>query len=94
MKTTIRKNAKPAMAIHNNTEYSLEVIGTLTVIGTTVNNWMQRNIVLYNHPDDKGRVISVGTTFDNSMQVIADDESSVWSTAIDYAVRGKVYVRD
>lgn len=80
------------MTTHNNTTLTVAEVDALPVIATTVNNWRGRNIKLRQHPSDSGRVISDGTTFNGLMRVIADDLRADWSTALDYASHGKVYV--
>lgn len=92
MKTSIKKPV--ANQTFNRTEFSKEQIASLEFIGNTVNNWSNRNIKLYVHPTNPDNVISIGTTFDGGMTVIADETRLAWATALDYIVHGKVYVRD
>ena len=79
---------------HNNTNLTEAQIRELPVLGRTVNKWRQRDITLLAHPTDPDRLISVGTTFDGAMTVICDDERLMWSVALDYIARGKVYVSE
>jgi len=65
--------------VYNNTPFSLETIVALPIIGRVRSNWRQRHITIHAHPTDAARVISVGTTFDNTMQVICDDARTDWS---------------
>ena len=83
---------KKAQAVYNRTSLTAEQIDSLPVIGETVSNWRQRNIVLRQHPTDENRLISVGTTFDKSMVVIADESRKDWQTALDYIGMGQIYV--
>lgn len=80
------------MLVHNNTTFSEADIDKFPVLGTTVNNWRGRKIELREHPHDANRVISIGTTFDGKVKVIADEPKSDWAVALEYASRGKVYV--
>ena len=66
------------MKVFNNTKFSLEEIANLLKLGHLKSNWRQREIGIYEHPNDPLRVISVGTDFDQSQKVICDDERSVW----------------
>ena len=78
----------------NNTNIDFDKIKTLSLLGSTISKWRQRNINLYQSPNDPENVISVGTTFDNTMIVVAEDNKSDWIVALDYASRGKVYVSE
>lgn len=78
----------------NCTEFTKEQIASLEFIGNTVNNYSNRNIRLYVHPTNPDNVISIGTTFNGEMTVIADETRLAWATALDYIAHGKVYVRD
>lgn len=81
--------------VFNRTGFTLESVRALPLLGRAVSKWRQRNIELYQHPTDENLVVSVGTTFDGKMMVVADDETKdSWATALEYAGRGKVYVSD
>ena len=69
------------MKTHNNTSWpNIEVMlaDLLHPIKYGRNHWRGRDITLYEHPTDNDRIISVGTTFDGSMRVIADELRSDW----------------
>lgn len=78
----------------NRTSFSLEQINAFPVLGTTVSKWRQRTVVLCQHPTKEDHVVSIGTTFDNTMVVIAEEPKSQWVFALEYAKRGKVYVSE
>jgi hypothetical protein len=80
------------MKIYNNTDLSVEMVNSLERLGTTRNEWRGRNIRLLQHPNKPDHVISDGITFDNTMRVIAEESKSSWTTALEYAAIGKVYV--
>ena len=82
------------MKIFNHTSFSQSTIESFSYLGFTVSKWRQRNIKLYQHPTEPQTVISVGTTFDNEMMVIAAEPKSGWQTALDYAGRGEIYVSE
>ena len=82
------------MQIHNCTPFTEEEIVAFSVLGHTRNSWRQRMIDLYAHPTDIDQLVSVGTTFDGTMRVIAVEPRSSFATALDYASRRKVYVSD
>ncbi len=86
----MKKTAPPV--VHNNTTFTVDEVKALKPLGDTTNKWRQRNIILFQHPNDADRVISYGTTFDGGMIVIADELKTDWIVALDYASRGKVYV--
>ncbi|MHA2265303.1 MAG: hypothetical protein ACXAEN_23180, partial [Candidatus Thorarchaeota archaeon] len=67
------------MTTHNHTTFDLETIASLPVVKRGKNNWRQRDMTLLSHPDDAGRLISVGITFDQSMRVISDNARSDWA---------------
>ena len=78
--------------VYNNTSLTLDEVNALPLIGKTVSNWRQRNIELRQHPSDGTLLVSVGTTFDEKMVVIAIEKRTDWTTALDYIKHGKVYV--
>jgi hypothetical protein len=82
------------VTIHNNTSFTYEEITKFKRLAITINEWRQRNITLYQHPNDPERVISVGVTFNNSMIVVADEAKTLYQTALDYAKRGKIYTNE
>lgn len=82
------------MQISNNTSFSLDEINSFPHLATTVNKWRGREIVLRQHPTESDNVISIGTTLDNTMQVICKDSKSSWTTALEYWSRGKVYISE
>lgn len=90
MRTKVVKN----VATYNNTTFAESVLTDLTLIGLTVSRWRQREIALYAHPTDPNRIISVGTTFDGKIVVIADEEKADYLTALEYIRRGKVYTSE
>jgi len=80
------------MKTYNNTNLSEKEVDSLECLGTTVNEWRGRNIRLLQHPNKPDYVISDGITFDNTMRVIAEEPKSAWTTSLEYAEAGKVYV--
>jgi len=71
------------MKTFNHTSLTLEEIADLPVIGRVKNEWRQRHIVILAHPDDAGKVISDGTSYDLSgpdypMRVICEDLREEW----------------
>ena len=80
------------METHNHTPWTpMHIMETFTYIGHTASDWRQRSIALYEHPTDPALLISFGTTYDRTMQVIAIEPRSAWATALDYIAHGKVY---
>jgi len=75
-------------------EMTIEQIEALPLIGKTINNWRQRNVVLREHPTDPTMLISDGITFDNSLRVIAAEKRDCWTTALSYIEHGMVYVSE
>lgn len=70
------------MQTYNRTQFeNVEsmISGLLHEIKRGTNNWRQRNIVLYEHPRDAGKVISDGVTFDGSMRVISEESREDWA---------------
>jgi hypothetical protein len=80
------------VTIYNNTNFTDEEISNFPVIGKTINNWRQREIEIRTHPTDGTKVITIGTTFNGNMIVIADEDRTGYTTALEYIARGKVYV--
>jgi hypothetical protein len=80
--------------ICNNTQFALEEIAKMPLLGRTTNNWRQRNINLHQHPTETDTVVSVGTSFDGNRIIICQEPKLSWFTALDYAERGKVYVSE
>lgn len=83
-----------SMNIVNNTNFTIEQINAMPLIGTTINKWRQRIIKLYQHPAYETIVISVGTSFDNTKQVIAEESQANYATALDYIKHGKTYTSE
>ena len=67
------------MKVHNNTELAEAYVYGLPVIKAGKNHWRGRDITLRQHPTDPDRVISVGTTFDREVRIIADEPKSAWT---------------
>lgn len=82
------------MKVINNTSLRPEDIFGLHLIGSTISKWRQRNINLYQDPDDDNFVISVGITFNGERQIIAREKKEDWATALDYIKHGKIYVSE
>lgn len=82
------------MKIHNNTQFSIEEILRMSVIGNVVSKWRQRNITLRQHPTKEDHVVSVGVTFNETVMVLSEEPKCAWTVALEYASRGKVYVSE
>jgi hypothetical protein len=80
------------MTVYNNTKFEEKEIETFPILGKTQNNWRKRNIILYKHPDKEDYLISVGTTFCESMKVISEEQKQDLTIALEYASRGKIYI--
>lgn len=78
--------------IHNRTSLSLSEIEKLPLLASTVSKWRNRNIKLYQHPDQPDHVISVGLTFDKRSIICVVETKSTWHLALEYAERGKLYI--
>jgi len=87
---------KPTCAtVYNNTEWELSKIEReFRVLGRTVNKWRGRDITLYAHPSDAAELVSVGVTFDGRMKVVAVEDRTDWTTALEHSARGQVYVSE
>ena len=70
------------MKSYNNTNFSQEEITNLLKIGHIKSNWRQREIGIYEHPNDPLKVISIGVDFDHSKRVICEDDRSDWKEFI------------
>ncbi len=75
------------MIVHNCTDSTLDQVRLFKLLGMTTNKCRQRDIDLYQHPNDPDRVISVGTTFNGLETIVADEPKTDWETALDYAAR-------
>jgi hypothetical protein len=83
---------KVEMTTHNNTDLTLEQIKALPLLGVYRNNWRQRDVVLYRFAAD--RVISVGTSFDRGVRVIALESDADHFRALDAFAYGRQYVAE
>lgn len=72
------KAPKPAERI-NRTAFAPEAIKAMPVLFTVRNNWRNRNVSVYQHPEQQDRVLTIGESFDGLLTVIADE------TKADYA---------
>lgn len=83
---------KPTLSpnVYNNTSLPIDTIKQLPYIGQTVNNRLQRTIDLY--ATDNDHIISVGTSFDNSMTAIVCDPARAWTAALDAIAQGRIYI--
>jgi hypothetical protein len=77
------------MNVRNNTSLTPEQVEALPVLGSTRSDALQRTVVLRRHLTDAGRVISVGTAFDGSHVVIADESKEVWALALPGGAEGR-----
>lgn len=85
--TTITRTLKQGASrieqtVHNNTSFSLDQIWEMKVIGQTSSSWRGRIITLHQHPSQADRVVSVGTTFDSKMVVVADEPKTDWANVL------------
>jgi hypothetical protein len=88
------QKSEPQTVTHNHTPFSVNQIKSFQYLGRTVDKWRGRNVALYQHPSESDSVVTVGVTFDNSMTVVCVDKKTDWTTALDYAEHGKVYVSE
>lgn len=80
------------MQVYNNTPWTLTSIeNECSFLGVTVNAWRQRTIRLYTHPFDEALLVSVGTAFDGSMQVIAAEARAAYTEALTAIAYGRIY---
>ena len=56
--------------IINNTTFAEEQIKSHEKIGFFKNNWRQRNVSLYAHPDNDEVVITIGEDYDGAKTII------------------------
>lgn len=82
MKTKINNPIIPV--VHNNTPYTPEQIQEQPVVGRVTNKWRERNITLYEHPENPENVISVGKSFCGNKIVVAVEKRTAWNRAIYY----------
>ena len=66
----------------NNTSLTLREITSSQRLFTARNNWRCRNIVVYAHPRNPYRVISVGVSFDQRLTVICDESRDQWGVQL------------
>lgn len=64
---------------YNRTSLSIAEIENLPIVKVGKNNWRNRDITLYQHPEHADRVISDGITFDQTLRVICDEAKSDWT---------------
>lgn len=57
----------------NTTQYTLEQIKKLPVLKTFKNDWRQRYVTVYQHPDNNNMVISVGIPFNGGGATICEE---------------------
>lgn len=82
---------KPEAELHNHTGMTIDAINALPLLGTYRNEWRNRSVSLYRLAD--GEVISVGTTFDGSMIVIAKETDADHAPALAaWALGNRSYV--
>jgi len=55
--------------MNNNTPYTIEQIEAMEIIGAFKNNWRQRNVRIYQHPDYPDSVVTLGRPFDGSSEI-------------------------
>lgn len=70
-------------AQHNHTPFTIAEITAMPLMFTVQNNWRQRNVTVYEHPSDAGKVVSVGISFDQRMVVIAEETREEWARQIE-----------
>ena len=49
------------------------------VIGVMQNNWRRRLVKIYDHPDERDQVITVGEPFDGGNPIICCEFRSAWA---------------
>lgn len=83
------------MKINNTTDKTIEEIQAMPLVGKIRNNWRERNVDLYLSNED-GMLYMIGTTFNNSLQVISHEQIGMnEKIALDYWKYGnKIYTRD
>ena len=51
-------------------------------IGRLKNNWRRRHVLVYDHPDDPDKVISVGVPFDGGPDVVCEEPREAYARVI------------
>lgn len=70
------------MQVYNHTPFTEHEISKMPFIGKADLKWRSRIVMLYSAPD--GKIISVGTTYDNTMKVIATETTAEWTDALEF----------
>lgn len=83
-----------AVTTHNNTPWDVAYCRSLEYIGRTINQWRGRVVDLYAHPTDETFLVSIGVTFDFTMQVLAVEARAAWAVALDSIAHGNVYTAE
>jgi hypothetical protein len=81
--TTNFASGELVVKVHNRTKYEPKEIQEFTLLKRVKNNWRERDIVLYQHPEDEGLVVSVGTSFDGKVVVIVIENKTDWKRELD-----------
>lgn len=90
----MNRDARTLPLVHNNTPFTRQEIEQFVYLGFTKNNWRGRNVSLYQHPTEPDLLVSVGTTYDQRMTVLAVEPKSSFKIALGYAAHGKIYVSE
>lgn len=75
----------------SNWGWSLDDVMKLNVIGRQRNEWRRRNAVIYQHPNDAEKIVSVGESFDRSVIVICEESKKDWDKCIRQFPATEVY---
>jgi hypothetical protein len=62
----------------NVTKYTKEQIQKFPILKTFQNNWRQRYVTVYQHPDDNNMVISVGIPFNGGGATICEETKEAY----------------
>ncbi len=63
----------PVAEVKNNTKFEIVEILQQPVLHHYKSNWRQRDVTLFEHPEDNTRVLSIGITFCGSKMIVCDD---------------------
>lgn len=76
--------------MYNHTSMTVEQVRALPHLGTYRNEWRKRTVELYRLAE--GHVVSIGTAFDNSLVVVAEETDCDHDRALNAFKYNRTYV--
>ena len=84
LKSTVRiRPYKPTRTVHNNTKYTMDEIRTFHKYGGFLNEWRERFVEVFKHPDDpEGRVLTIGANYRTDTFWLCDEDMESYAGRI------------